>query len=277
MILLRNTLIIMPLIVPMVLSGCAGHMNVTEQMMWSTYPLVTQKGAATGFVINHRNARVAGGVVPILFTSVHVLDTIGRGPLIICFRKPDATGETNVSLLAFSPAKPRGKEHFYVRHPSHDLAAFALYLPPEVAGFAKLPSALSESGIARDGKSLRSGAEVSFLGYPEVLPGTEGAFPVLRSGRVSSYPVGTPQAHGRFLINSDVYPGDSGAPVFLTGCGRRPELVGMIIQRISPTVDKFSHLAVAVDADVIRETLALVTARDAQPIPVVKTSPKSTR
>jgi hypothetical protein len=277
MILLRSTLFIMPLIMPMVMSGCARHMNVTEKMMWSTYPLLTQKGAATGFIINHRNARVTGGVTPVLFTSVHVLETIGSGPLIIGFRKPDAAGETDVSLLAFIPSKQRGKEPFYVRHPSHDLAAFALYLPPEVAGLARLPSSLVESGIARNGKSLRSGAEVSFLGYPEVLPGTEGAFPVLRSGRVSSYPVGTPQAHGRFLINSDVYPGDSGAPVFLIGCGRRPELVGMIIQRISPTADKFSHLAVAVDADVIRETLALLTTRDAHPIPVVKTSPKSTR
>jgi hypothetical protein len=81
---------------------------------------------------------------------------------------------------------------------------------------------------------------------------------------VASYPVGTAQAHGCFLINSDVYPGDSGAPVFVPGRGSRPRLAGMIIQRIGPDARAFSHLAVAVDAAVVRETLDLLAAREAR-------------
>jgi hypothetical protein len=255
------------------LSGCAGHMNVSEKMMWSTYPLATQKGEATGFVINLRDARVPGGMLPVVFTSVHVLDTVGRGPLIIGIRKLDENGEAQVSLLAFNPTGAQGRERFYVRHPQHDLAAFALRLPEEIAERAKMASFLDERMLARDGRHLRSGVEVSFLGYPEVLPGTEGAFPVLRSGRVASYPVGTSQAHGRFLINSDVYPGDSGAPVFIAGRGSRPELVGMIIQRVGPKAQTFSHLAVAVDADAIRETLELLAARERRLASVVEAEP----
>ncbi|OYW29652.1 MAG: hypothetical protein B7Z47_04535 [Chthoniobacter sp. 12-60-6] len=156
-----------------------------------------------------------------------------------------------------------------MRHPRHDIAAFALHLPAEVASRVKVPSCLDEKMLARNGKSLHSGVEVSFLGYPEVLPGTEGAFPLLRSGRVASYPVGTSQAHGRFAINSDVYPGDSGAPVFVNGCGRRPKLVGMIIERVGAKASSFSHLAIAVDAEVIRETLALVAANEARVVPTL--------
>lgn len=252
------------------LSGCAGNMNVSEKMMWSTYPLATQKGAATGFVINVRDEREPGGVLPVVLTSVHVLDTVGRGPLIIGIRKQDENGEIQAALLAFNPPAAHGKERFYVRHPQHDIAGFALHLPAELSGRADMRSFLNHQTLARDGRYLRSGVEVTFLGYPEVLPGTEGAFPVLRSGRVASYPVGTSQAHGRFLINSDVYPGDSGAPVFITGYGSRPKLVGMIIQRMGLEARNFSHLAVAVDADVIRETLALVTASENRPVPVAK-------
>jgi hypothetical protein len=36
----------------------------------------------------------------------------------------------------------------------------------------------------------------------------------------------------------------------------------MIVQRISSKADNFSHLAVAVHADVIRETLALLSTRN---------------
>ena len=276
MILLRINFFIMAMIVPMVLSCCTGHMNVTEKKMWSTYPLVTQKGAATGFVINRRDSLARGGVVPVIFTSTHVLDTVGNNPLVIGIRMANADGEAQVALLAFSPPKQRGNSRFYVRHPRHDLAAFALHLPEEFAGRAAIRSSLDEGMLARDGKTLHSGSEVSFLGYPEVLPGTEGAFPVLRSGRVASYPVGTSQAHGRFLINADVYPGDSGAPVFITGLANRPKLVGMVIQRIGPDKGAFSHLAVAVDAEAIRETLELLAASERLLVPVPATKTPST-
>lgn len=259
--------LVLTLIISVGLCSCTGRMNVSEKMMWSTYPLATQKGEATGFVINHRVAGVPGGVVPVLFTSVHVLDTVKEGPLIIGCRILNEAGEAQVALLAFAPPKLNGKERFYVRHPKHDIAAVALQLPAEITSRGVMSSFLHLRNMPRDGRYLRNGMEVAFLGYPEVLPGTEGAFPVLRSGKVASYPVGTSQAHGRFLINSDVYPGDSGAPVFSTGCGSRPKLVGMVIERVGVEKRDFSHLAVAVDADVIRETLALITAAEAPPDP----------
>ncbi len=269
---LRTYLFFTASLLPMCLSNCAGRMNVTEKMMWSTYPLVTQKGAATGFVINRRSTH--GGIVPVIFTSTHVLDTVGNAPLVIGVRMPDKSGDTQVALIAFSPPKQRGKERFYVRHPHHDLAAFTLHLPEEFTGHAEIHTSLNERSLAHDARSLHSGMEVSFLGYPLVLPGTEGAFPVLRSGRVASYPVGTSQAHGRFLINADVYPGDSGAPVFISGRGNHPELVGMVIQRIGPKERTFSHLAVAVDAEVIRDMLTLLDASERAPIPATVTPTK---
>lgn len=267
--------LLLALILPFAGTSCAGRMNVSEKMMWSTYPLATLKGAATGFVINHRDPGAPGGKIPVVFTSVHVLETMGKGPLIIGFRIPDAAGAARVALLAFIPPKTTSKKKFYVRHPDFDIAAFALHIPAEIAARADVPSCLNENSLSRDGKALHVGEEVSFLGYPEVLPGTDGAFPLLRSGRVASYPLGTSQAYGRFLINSDVYPGDSGAPVFINNTGTRPELVGMIIQRVSPKASDFSHFAVAVDADVIRETLALVEASENHMAPAVPSpSPK---
>lgn len=248
------------------LTGCAGGMNVTEKMMWSTYPLATRKGEATGFVVTRRDSRAPGGVVPVVLTSVHVLETVGSGPLVIGIRKPAGDGGAEVALLAFTPPKLPGKQRFFVRHPKHDLAAFALHLPDEMAALNVLPSAITEGSLKIAGRRLSAGDEVSFLGYPEVLPGTEGAFAVLRSGRIASYPVGTPQAKGQFLINSDVYPGDSGAPVFTRRRGGQPEIAGMITRRVGADASTFSHLAVAVDASVIRETIRLLEESETQPV-----------
>ncbi|MBE7494902.1 MAG: trypsin-like peptidase domain-containing protein [Verrucomicrobiaceae bacterium] len=240
-------------------------MNATEKMMWSTYPLGTEKGEATGFVINRRNADTPGGKEAVVFTSSHVLDTLGNGPLLVVLRTKEEGGAAAPLFLVLIPPKKPAKS-FYVSHPDHDIAAFTVRLPAELAEIAEMRSFLHEGMLGRDGRSLHSGVEVAFLGYPDVMPGTEGAFPVLRSGRVASYPVGTAQARGRFLINSDVYPGDSGAPVILAGANGQPRLVGMIIQRIGPESRSFSHLAVAVDADVIRETLQLLAESEKAPV-----------
>lgn len=261
----------LPLIMAGLLSSCStdggGHgLNVSEKMMWSTYPLVTQKGAATGFVINRRDKEAPGGVVPVVCTSVHVLETVGSKPLIIGVRMPDPkSGDAQPALVVFTPPKPQRRgEPFYVRHPQYDLAAFSLRLPEDITSIVTLPSSIEERMLPQRADALHSGVEVAFLGYPEVYPGTEGAFPILRSGRVASYPVGTAQAKGRFLINADVYPGDSGAPVFIAGGGKRPKLVGMITRRVGQDEHTFSHLAIAVDARVIRETLDLLAAKEAR-------------
>lgn len=246
-----------------VLTGCAGPLNTSEKMMCSTYPLITERGAATGFIIKHRDASAPGGVVHVLVTSAHVLETMGDGPLLIGTRAPDAAAGTPGLYLAYLPPRSRGGKKFYVKHPIHDIAAFPIDFPAEFKAVAGLPSYLEEGMLAHAGKQIRTGIEVSFLGYPAVLPGTDEGFAVLRSGRIASYPVGTLQSHGYFLVNTDVCPGDSGAPVFLA-TGGRLRLAGMVIERIGADARIFSHLAIAVDADMIRETLALVAAGNGQ-------------
>lgn len=263
MIALHTHLSLLILMLPWVLSGCTVGRTPSEKMMWSTYEVITEKGAATAFVIKRRPAAGWERRAPVLLTSSHVLDTSGDAPLMLVLRAQDSDGASQPVLLVLVPPSLPAKM-FHVRHPRHDIAAFPLHLPPELAAFADLESCLTENKLGQTRQKLRSGMEVAFLGYPDVLPGTAGAFPVLRSGRVASYPVGNAQAGGAYLINADVYPGDSGAPVILAGRHGPPTLVGMIIRRVGPEARSFSHLAIAVDADVIRETLQLLAAREKQ-------------
>jgi hypothetical protein len=142
------------MLVVIVFSGCAAaspriggtSLNATEKMVWSTYPLGTPKGMATGCAIGRRDARVPGGVVPAVVTSVHVLETIGRGPFLVGARMADASGQPRIALIRLQPQ--RGRKRFYVRHPHHDLAAFDLPLPAEVLKVVNLPLFLDEKAFA---------------------------------------------------------------------------------------------------------------------------------
>lgn len=241
----------------LLLTACAGRTTVTEKMMWSTCPVGTLHGEASGFIMMSQEASRED--VTVVFTCAHVLKTMKGGPLILGLHHRTHDGDVVAKPLIIFPARESVKRPFYVSHPVHDLAAFRITLPEEAKKLVDLETSVDERTL--DAAALHTGDEVSFLGYPDIYPGTKGAFALLRSGRISSYPASGPMAGGTFLINADVYPGDSGAPVFRAASKGPPRVVGVLTSRIGPDSRSFSHLALGVDVTAIRETLTLLKKR----------------
>jgi hypothetical protein len=251
---------LLAVLISIALNGCAGvgneQLTASEKMMWSTYAIGTPKGMATCIVVNKQDSSAPSGVVPVLITAKHVLDAAPHGPYFLGARTVDQNGNSHVAILEFVPRRSGGV--IYTRHPQHDVAAIELRLPEEVAGVIDIPSFLDENAIGRDEDQPRPGQEISVLGFPKVFPGTAGGFAVLRGGKIASYAPGDRRNTERFLVNTYAYSGDSGAPVFAeTRWGRKPHLIGLLTERIGKTSGQVP-LAVAVNADVIRETLQLL-------------------
>jgi hypothetical protein len=253
--------------VVVVLCGCAGfkagsteHLTPSEKMMWSTYAIGTAKGMATCVIVNRKDPSGHHGIVPMLVTATHVLAVAPRGPYFLAIRTPKPGGSPDVSILQFEP--PLLGKTTYAQLPQQDVAAMELRIPEEMANAIDLSSFVDEDSIARSGNEARAGDAVAILGFPKVFPGTEGGFPVLRSGTIASYSPRGPSDRDKFLVHTNVYSGDSGAPVFAAGRrGRKLTLVGLMTERIGKKTSEVP-LAVAVDATVIRETLELLAQRD---------------
>lgn len=247
------------------LSACATGMgpgtNLTaaEKMMWSTYALATPRGMATCVVVNRKDPSASHGITPVIVTSAHVLSVAPHGPFYLVIRNPRIGGSPQVGILEFQAPDPTGRP--FVQHPRHDVAALELQIPPEFANQVSLTSYIDEKSIGRASDQAHAGDEISVLGFPRVFPGTEGGFPVLRGGRIASYSAGSSIDREKFLINTNVYGGDSGGPVFTGRRLGRPKLVGIVTERIGEKGNG-TPLAVAVNATVIRETLRLQAARE---------------
>lgn len=247
-------------------SGCAGfadgRLTASEKMMWSTYAIGTPKGMATCIVVNKPDSSAPHGVVPVLVTAKHVLEAAPHGPYFLAVRTLDQNGNSHVAILEFVPPTAGGT--IYTRHPKHDVAALELRLPKEIAGVIEVPSFLDDRAIGRKEDQPRPGQEISVLGFPKVFPGTAGGFAVLRGGKIASYAPGDRRNTEKFLVNTYAYSGDSGAPVFAeTGGSGKPRLLGLLTERIGKKQGEVP-LAVAVNADVIRETLDLLPQRARQ-------------
>jgi Trypsin-like peptidase domain len=241
--------------------GCASarkeRLKPAETMVLATYPLASNKAFGTGFLMAMKDTSAPGGLVPVMVTSTHLVKTAGRGGAIYMpLRGFDSKGSLSVTLLEVVPAK-NGKP-FYVRHPRLDVAAFKVRFP-EYFPTPLLLTLLEDKNL--ESNEPRVGEEVNFVGFPEGQGTSLGMFPVLRAGKIASFDQSLVGIRS-FLINGDVYPGDSGAPVFRSSQTGKPSVVGMVIERLGFRGQSPFPLALAVDAKAIRETLRLLANRD---------------
>ena len=242
-------------------AACASSLTPAEKMMWSTYLIATPRGVGTGVIVNQKDKSAPGGIRPVLVTSAHVLETAPQGPFYLVCRHQQPGRSPLIDILEIDP--PDQSAPVFVRHPRYDVAAMEIELPLELVNEVELPSFLDESAIAARAGDLHAGDDVSVLGFPSVFPGTKGGFAVLRSARVASYSAGPPSAQHKFMINTNVYSGDSGGPVFRNSRRGRPQLVGILTERVGK-IEGSVPLAVALDASVIAETLELTATRGRQ-------------
>lgn len=242
-------------------SAALSKLTTSEKMAWSTYAIATEKGLGTCVIVNRRDMTSPSGIVPVLVTCAHVLAAAPRGPYFIVLRLPAQGANPQIVMLRIDVSPDSTP---YVKHPRRDIAAMTIRLPPDIAKLISIPSFISESSIAQSAPHV--GDQILLLGFPKVFPGTEGGFPVFRSGIIASYSSGSEADLEKYLIHTNVYSGDSGGPVFAAGSRGDPKLLGLVSERIGPKVGAVP-LAVAIDASVIRETLALLPSSLINPDP----------
>lgn len=243
------------------LPASARGLNPSEKMMWSTYAFGTKHGLATCFVVVPRHQSGPGTAV-IVVTAGHVLATAPHGPYYLAARIGEVGSDPVVMLFELRP--PQSKAPIFVKHPQYDIGAFEIVIPPELADVVRFPSFLNENSIGSDRDRPRAGEDVLFAGFPMIMPGTAGGFPVLRAGKIASYSGGGTQRP--FLINADVYPGDSGGPVYLARRHGAPRLIGMVTARGGRNPKEVLPLAIAIDATTIREVVQQAKARQSHPV-----------
>ena len=218
-----------------------------------------QRTVGTGFLISDPGPD--GRPRTVLITANHVLAGMPGQIASVGFRTENADGS-----WSYAPQQVRirdaGGHELWTHHPSRDVAAIAITAPAE---FAK--AAIPEDYLASDDTftsyKVRAGDEMMALGFPRGLAANQAGFPILRSGRVASYPVAPAKIFPTFLLDFSVVPGNSGGPVFMTDQDRRPVagekepefIAGLLTQQVELNHERL-EIGIVTHAKFIRETLA---------------------
>jgi hypothetical protein len=229
----------------------------------------------TGFLIE--DPTPDGKPRTILVTAAHVFDKMPGASAKIGYRIQSADG-----VWRYDPhtLKIRDGDHpLWTKHPSRDVAAIEVEAPPEFVK-AAIPLAWLAQDDTFNKYSLGPGDEMMALGFPKGLSANPAGFPILRAGRVASYPLAPASVFPTFLMDFSVFPGNSGGPVFMAeGARRRPGssesqevqfVAGMLTQQVELSGERL-EIGIVTHAKYIRETVTLLD-KTAGP-PVIQAKP----
>jgi hypothetical protein len=164
----------------------------------------------TGFLINQ--PQLDGRPRTVLVTAAHVLERMPNTQARIGYRI-QSEGSWKYDPQPLDIRNEAGSP-LWSRHPDRDVAVITVIVPPAFAK-AAIPLAWLASDDTFDKARLAPGEELLALGFPEGLSANPAGFPILRAGRLASYPVTPIKDYPTFLMDFSVFPGNSGGPVFL--------------------------------------------------------------
>ena len=152
----------------------------------------------------------------VLVTAAHVLEGI-QGDFATLHLRQRVDAKTNQWVQTpFQLPIRSNNQPLWVRNPDADVAAMNVALPhismTQIKPITPLMFVDDEKLLEY---KINPGDEVRCLGYPLGAQSNEAGFPILRSGKIASYPLTPTIKTKSFLVDLRIFKGNSGGPVFV--------------------------------------------------------------
>lgn len=251
--------------------------EINKVLMETTFRIEGSGTIGTGFIVSRLKDDPSLGRF-VLVTAAHILEGIKDDSAILHLRKAQAVDEWQ-SVKVPIRIRNAGKA-LWTKHPEVDVAVMYVTLPE-----GTIPGGILGISLLADDETLQRfqihpGDNLSCLGFPlGVASGREG-FPILRSGKIASFPLLPTKRTKTFLFDFEIFPGNSGGPVYFADINRYFDrkfhlghvvqfLVGLVSSEIvvpEPIRERYLRgersqplkLAQVVHASLIREAIELL-------------------
>ena len=188
--------------------------NIASILMRSTFKIQQGSSIGTVFILGEPLKDYPKRAYFVLMTASHVLDSMKGEKATIYLRK-----KVNGSFVKYPftiSIRHKGKP-LWVKHPDVDVAAMRLGIPRD-SDRRLVPTTLLATDEFINKFEINPGDDLLVLGFPYGAESNEAGFPILRSGRIASYPLTPTRITKTFLLDFEVFRGNSGGPVFM--CSR---------------------------------------------------------
>jgi hypothetical protein len=202
--------------------------NINTVMMESTCKIVGTNSLGSGFVIGKADSAKKDVFHFVLVTAHHVLAQCQGENMYLVLRKLKDEANQQWERITVPVRIRDSSRDLWTKHPDVDLAAMFVQLPDKCIRFI-IPDSLLLTDDKIKEFEIGPGTELLCLGYPLGDEANPQGFPILRSGKIASYPLLPTKATKSFLFDFSVFRGNSGGPVYLY---EKASLCGGLIQGI---------------------------------------------
>ena len=193
-------------------------LELNSVMMRNTYKIEGKGSMGSCFLIgkpfkaNPKQARF------VLVTAAHILENITGEYATIYLRKERKDNFFKKVLLKIKISE--GNNILCVKNKKGiDVAAMYVGLPRDI-DHRLLPIKMFADDKMLTNFELHPGDEMSCLGFPFGAEANEAGFPILRSGKIASFPLVPTKHYESFLLDFEVFKGNSGGPVYFVDSNR---------------------------------------------------------
>ncbi len=230
-----------------------------------------RRTVGTGFLVSA--PKLDGTPRVVLVTAAHVFERMPEREIRVGWRFSDPSGEWRYAPASVTIRDEAGIRWF--RHPVEDVAILPIEAPESFTKAAIPLDWIADAETFED-YGVGPGDEMMTLGFPNGLASNRAGFPILRSGRVASYPLTPVKAFPVFLIDLTAVSGNSGGAVFMTHKSRRHPsteqpaqvfIAGILTRQVEQDNNRL-ELGVVTQAVFVREAIAFMDEAGATPSPV---------
>jgi hypothetical protein len=219
--------------------------------------------AGTGWLVRLPGAAYGSGQDKVaLVTATHVFNAMPKADMTINWRREDDAGQWHLEPKSIAIRDAKLAPKFY-NHPTRDVSCMLITPPDQPRAHAIDFAFLGNDDVFKD-LEVRPGDEVMAWGYPRGLAANNLGFPILRSGRVASFPLLPSARFPTFMMDFAVFAGNSGGPVYMSDRSRKAAgaqefheaqfIAGMLVQQVTLT-DERLEIGIVLHATFVREAL----------------------
>ena len=195
----------------------AKRFELNTVLMRSTFKLIGKGSIGTAFIIGRPMEADKTKAYYLMVTAAHVLEEMkGTHATLLLRKKNEEYQKVAYPVMIRSKGKP-----LWARHTDEvvDVAVMYVSLPEEIDLLLLSTTMLADDEVLKKFE-IHPGDELMCLGYPFGAEATEAGFPILRSGKIASYPLIPTKQTKTFLYDFRVFRGNSGGPVYFVESGR---------------------------------------------------------
>lgn len=185
-------------------------------LMRSTFKIQGINSIGTAFILGKPSKKEPEKVYYVLITATHVLENMKGNKATLFLRKKTKNSFKKISWSI--PIRKQNKD-IWVKHPEVDVSAMYVALPKNI-DLALLSVNMLGGDDIFDKFEIHPGDELLCLGFPFSAEANPAGFPILRSGKIASFPIIPAKETKCFLFDFEVFPGNSGGPVYFVQSGR---------------------------------------------------------